>query len=152
LTGRVPFAGSSPYETMRLICEAPLTHPAEFGADVSPATWQALQALTEKDPARRIASAEQLVDVLPGISVPFRPEVLDAARPEVDARSPDDAVAFEPPTPVNAGSPAPDTVLAATASFVAPARPRDALLFCQCLQNDFLAPPPAGGPADWAPP
>jgi serine/threonine protein kinase len=146
LTGRHPFDADNPYDSMRLVCETPLPRPPADEVRVSDALWRVIERLTVKDPAARVQTAGELMDLLPGVSAPFRPAVLDAARPGFDVTPPDDSGLV--PTlslPSARGS------AAYTAEFMAPPPTgrRDALLFCQCLQNDYLAPP--DGP-DWEPP
>jgi len=163
LTGRLAFTGATAWDTMQNLCNRPLPHPAEFGVSLSDSTWQVLLRLTEKDPAQRLASAERLLECLPGVSFPFRPEVLQAARPAFEIHRPEPSgaggeVIAPPPEPDLAVGTSPLTATTTLLpEFVAPAdrvlvRKRGAVLFCQCLQNDFLAPPPQGAGADWTPP
>jgi tRNA A-37 threonylcarbamoyl transferase component Bud32 len=64
LTGRPPFRGETPLDTLRQVREAPVVPPAHLnpGADVN-LTAVCLKCL-EKDPVRRYASAEELADDL----------------------------------------------------------------------------------------
>jgi nicotinamidase-related amidase len=156
LTGGLPFPGETAWDMMQNICNRPLPHPGTFGVSISDAMWDVLRRLTEKDAASRIACAEELIEALPPISLPFRPEVLAAAQPSFEVTAPGE-------TDLPAGLTGTGTVLAwppvggvATVGFEpmteTPGRPTLALLFCQCLQNDFLAPPPRDSGLDWATP
>ncbi len=156
LTGVLPFPGDTAWDMMQNICGRPLPHPATLGVSISDATWDLLRRLTEKDHAARIASAEKLLEALPQMSVPFRPEVLAAAQPTFVVQPPEGL-------PHPTGGLAEGTVLAwppvgavQTVGLApltdSPDRPNLALLFCQCLQNDFLAPPPADSGLDWSAP
>jgi serine/threonine protein kinase len=150
LTGKPPFAGSSVMEIFERVLNASPADPAESGAQLSDRLRGLLGRLSVKDPEQRIRSGEQLLQLLPSVSYPFRPQVLEAAKPDyqiqrvtADARqsshlAPRDEL-HEAPTSADATS---ETVLLSSAKQA----PRS-LLFCQCLQNDFIAPLREGEPA-----
>src|SRR5262245_15606649 len=157
LTGRLAFAGGSTYEIMHNVCHKPLPDPREFGVDITDAAWAVLQGLTEKDLELRIGNAERLLECLPGVSVPFRPEVLAAAQPAFEVNAPaaleDTDELFELGSSVPAmASRVLTTTLPEVQAWSRHTTTQGALLFCQCLQNDFLEPPPGDAGEDWTPP
>ncbi|GEM_PF-3383843 len=139
LTGRLPFSGGSVWEIMNKI----MTHPLDDPGPVSQALKDVLDGLAEKDPAARINRAEALLERLPTVSVPFRPEVLRSALPGRTVSRPKGAEEGTAGTLPALPSDAVETIArhdgASETWGIAPdASP--SLLFCQCLQNDFLAP------------
>ncbi len=150
LTGKLPFEGRSVMDVFDRVLHQPLPDPAAGGATVSDHLAEVLGRLTAKEVSERIGAAQQLLELLPSVSFPFRAAVLEAARPDYTVRRPDagpqarpsaqagdfahtETVAYVPGAPTTVASTAPR---AATRS----------LLFCQCLQNDFLAPLGEGQP------
>ncbi|MGC4119959.1 MAG: isochorismatase family protein [Myxococcales bacterium] len=150
LTGRDPFQGTSAWEVMTRIVNDPLTDPASVGVRVSETMRALLTRLTEKDPAKRIASGEELLKLLPDASLPFRPEVIAAAHPPLEISR---QTGLEPTSVASLrrdSEPRPVDDTAATlcrssgsGAMQSPAR---ALLFCQCLQRDFMQPIAKGMP------
>jgi len=138
LTGQMPFNGSSVWDTMYRVCHHPIPHPSDFNIEISDVTWKTLNALTEKEVGRRLSRACRLLDALPGASIPFRTAVLDAAKPGFSPNAP---VASTDSTQMGTDITAGRSQSAGTMTFT-PHRtqPIQSLLFCQCLQNDFIAP------------
>src|SRR5262249_24596347 len=124
--------------------EQPLPEGPLARRGVSEPTARLLRDLTAKSIAGRIGTARQLLERLPATSVPFRPATLEAARPGYTVRREDAGQFRQEPAARPAGPATPAVHLQETGS-LAPARPR-ALLICECLQNDFIAPIPAGKP------
>jgi nicotinamidase-related amidase/tRNA A-37 threonylcarbamoyl transferase component Bud32 len=145
LTGERPFGTGPLYETMRHICEEPLREEPLREHGVSEGTVRLLHDLMAKSIDDRIITGRQLLERLPATSVPFRPETLEAARPGYVLHR-EDAGLFTTDTPNPAAIPA--TARAVVPERDGPVSPRPrALLICECLQNDFIAPIPAGKPA-----
>ncbi len=147
LTGRLPFEGRSVMEVFEHVLHQPLPHPSTAGVQVSDRLVEVLLRLTAKEVGQRIGSAQQMLEALPSVSFPFRPAVLEASRPDYEVRRPEgradvDRPARSPATGEHAAE-TETTTWPLTSSTVAVAPPRTAprsLLFCQCLQNDFIAP------------
>ena len=150
LAGSAPFSGGTIWETISKLRVDPLPDLLSFRNDLSADIIKLLGDLTKKNPLERIRTAEELLDRLPVVSFPFRTSTLDAARPEHELRRPKEME--KPPefdnTKTIAYSPLPAMhTLYAGEDFAAPPEPDDtvptapvSLLFCQCLQNDFIAP------------
>ena len=66
LTGQHPFDADNPYDSMRLVCETPLARPPADEVRVSDGLWRVIERLTVKDPAARVQTPAQLMDLLPG--------------------------------------------------------------------------------------
>ncbi|VTS04728.1 protein kinase domain-containing protein [Tuwongella immobilis] len=144
LTRQTPFVGKTAYETMQKVCSDALPHPRKFGISISDSLWETLVALTEKSLEQRIQQSERLFERLPTVSMPFRSTLLDAARPSFEPSMPDlsSRVGLRLPTLSDRGET--DASFATsdlgTAHLVPPESAIRSLLFCQCLQNDFIAP------------
>jgi len=143
LTGEHPFRGETLVETMRKICDEPLTLDRLTQRHLTDTTIQLLTDLTAKDPDQRISSGRQLLGHLPATSVPFRTTTLAAARPERSLRRDDPASLLSEAD----HSPSPRIVVTNSmdATAVLGTIPRS-LLICECLQNDFIAPIAPGHP------
>jgi nicotinamidase-related amidase len=141
LTGQRPFGSGPLYETMRRICEEPLPEGPLLKRGVSEATVHLLRDLMAKSIDDRITTGRQLLERLPATSVPFRPSTLEAACPGYTLRR-EDHGQFGAETPVP-GVPATAPAVLRGGDGPVKARPRS-LLICECLQNDFIAPIPAG--------
>ncbi len=149
LTGKLPFEGRNVMEVFDHVLHQPLPDPAAAGARVSEHLAGALVRLTAKAVSERIGAAQQLLELLPSVSFPFRAVVLEASRPDYVLRRPDS-------NPQAAGLSAGELSQVETIAFrpdastaLASGSPRTAprsLLFCQCLQNDFVAPLREGEP------
>src|SRR5262249_38572091 len=124
--------------------EQPLPEGPLARRGVSEPTARLLRDLTAKSIAGRIGTARQLLERLPATSVPFRPATLEAARPGYTVRR-EDAGQFRQEPAARPARPATPAVHLQETGSLAPARPRS-LLICECLQNDFIAPIPAGRP------
>jgi nicotinamidase-related amidase len=144
LTGKLPFEGKNVMEVFAHVLHQPLPHPSEAGAKVSDRLVDVLMNLTAKDVAQRIGAAQRLLELLPSVSYPFRAGVLEAARPDYTVQRPEpDKV--EGKSSLGEISTSADTIAFVPAgSATAPSTSRRtaprSLLFCQCLQNDFIAP------------
>lgn len=141
LTAQLPFQGATVWETLVKVREEDLPDPATVGCAISPSLRQILYELTAKDVAHRLGRAEALLERLPVASLPFRPEVLEAANPE------DTQPAEDPSAAALVRSPAPDippfgrTVTAsAPRETIRLTQPLRGLLFCEGLQADVIAP------------
>jgi serine/threonine protein kinase len=149
LTGKFPFEGRSVMEIFDRVLHQPLPDPSAAGAKVSKRLVETLQRLTAKEASQRIGDARQLLELLPSVSFPFRSAVLEAARPGYHVRRPD---ANAPPrSTATASDPslaetAPYALTASTGPATNPRTTTRSLLFCQCLQNDFIAPLHEGEP------
>jgi serine/threonine protein kinase len=157
LTGGLPFPGETAWDMMQNIRHRPLTDPRTLGVAISDAAWTLMERLTQKNAHERISTAEQLLEALPSISVPFRAEVLAVAQPSFQVRPPTEDDLQPLDLEVRDTSLAwPPVGSAATVNFEPltenPQRPPLSMLFCQCLQNDFLAPPPPDSGLDWKEP
>lgn len=146
LTAERPFDGATAYETLRRICEQPLPEDALAERGISDSTIALIRDLTAKKIEKRIATGRQLLERLPATSMPFRPATLAAAATGYTAKRTDASV-FR-----TGGMPLPATPLTApTANLhetnLANTSLRRSLLICECLQNDFIAPLPAGSSA-----
>jgi nicotinamidase-related amidase/predicted Ser/Thr protein kinase len=142
LTGQRPFGTGPLYETMRRICEEPLPEEPLKKRGVSDATVRLLHELMAKSINDRIITGRQLLERLPATSVPLRPATLEAARPDYVLRR-EDAGLFAADTPNPAAIPATARAMVPERDGPVTTRPRS-LLICECLQNDFIAPIPAG--------
>jgi serine/threonine protein kinase/nicotinamidase-related amidase len=151
LTGKPPFTAGGIWELFKKIQTQPLPDPATFGVAVSDRLRGVLAKMGEKDRAKRFRGAEELLEALPIASLPFRKEILEAAKPSSEVRRPegvppsDDArtITRTPElrvaTPYStARQPAAGAVDAPTWAGAGPGT--TSLLFCECLQNDFLLP------------
>jgi len=145
LTGQRPFDEETLPGTMRNICNQPLPTDALQQQHISQNTLQLLLDLTSKDPLERISSGRQLLNRLPATSIPFRASTLAAAKPRQSLKR-DDSSDFSGGLEIHSTanlSPRTDvTSILGTTSPVGNI-PRS-LLICECLQNDFIAPIPAG--------
>jgi len=156
LTGETPFAGRTPYETMQHVCNKPLPHPSVYQIAISDLLWQTLGALTDKSLGSRIQHAHQLLERLPGMSIPFRPGVLTAAEPGVHPRAPRVGESRTVRLPTDATIQRSETDGSfATSAMIESDSGLQSLLFCQCLQNDFIAPmdyqSPTATATEWDP-
>lgn len=82
LTGGPPFAGGSPYDTMRKHVESMVPPVRELRLDVPPELEELIQELLEKNPDARPPSAAALADRLRGmreklVAEPFRVLIVD---------------------------------------------------------------------------
>jgi serine/threonine protein kinase len=145
LTGERPFDGGTAYETLRRICEQPLPEEVLAQSGVSDSTIVLLRDLTAKQIGDRIATGRQLLERLPATSMPFRPTTLEAAATGYVAKRDDPSVfrvGYQPPPALPATTPTGNL----HETNLTPAPRRRSLLICECLQNDFIAPLPAGAP------
>lgn len=141
LTGERPFDGGSLSETMRAICDHPLPLEPLKRKGVSECTIQLLQDLTKKSFEERISTGRQLLSRLPATSVPFRSNTLAAAVPQHRIRKDDPSNLLDQSTSEGVSR---GTIVSAESSTQFVARTARSLLICECLQNDFIAPIPAG--------
>lgn len=141
LTGIRPFEGESLSETMRAICDLPLPVKPLQQHNISDSTIEIIQDLTRKTIEDRISTGRQLLSRLPATSVPFRSITLSAALPPQRIRKSDPSRLLE-----QADSEATNrrTTLSGESSTQFISRTARSLLICECLQNDFIAPIPAG--------
>jgi len=142
LTGKLPFEGGGMMEIFQRVLHEPMPHPTAAGVLVSERLAEVLARLTVKDARERISAGRQLLDLLPSVSFTFRAKVLEASRPGYEVRRPNGQTA--PLASAEERPPFTETTRVVTdATTPAAAAPRTAvrsLLFCQCLQNDFIAP------------
>jgi two-component system LytT family response regulator len=78
-TGRLPFSGSTPSETMARILQAQPDAVARFNYEVPEALERAIRKCLEKDPARRYQSARELLVDLKNIERDSTPQGTTAA-------------------------------------------------------------------------
>ena len=149
LTGRLPFAGRDVMEVFEHILHQPLPHPSSAGVQVSDRLVEVLQRLTAKEVsqrdrlraaiARSCCRAYRFLFVRP-CSEASRPEY-EVCRPE--GLSEADRPARSPATAEHAAETETMAWPLTSSTVAAGTPPRTAprsLLFCQCLQNDFIAP------------
>ncbi|WP_437224162.1 serine/threonine protein kinase [Planctomicrobium sp. SH661] len=141
LTGERPFDGETLSTTMRNICERPLPVERLQQHGVSESTIRLLVDLTSKQVGDRISSGRQLLSRLPATSNPFRATTLAAARPERRLKRDDPTTLLEGTSSRPTGRVTHSSLIDATTMSGNISR---SLLICECLQNDFIAPIPAG--------
>jgi serine/threonine protein kinase len=144
LTGQRPFGAGPLYDTMRRICEEKLPEEPLTQCGVSEPTIGLIRDLMAKSVGDRIGTGRQLLERLPATSVPLRPATLEAARPAHIIRR-EDASVFRGGAAATAVPPVISPTALQETGPIAPPR-RRALLICECLQNDFIAPIPVGKP------
>jgi len=144
LAGQPPFPATTLWELITQIMSHPFPDIRLAAPDISEAMAGILGKMTEKEREKRIPDACGLLGILPDASLPFRACTLDAAKPVIEVRRPVRVIVPVPvnPVPQCMDSPAPEN---ACKSKTLPGGHRasggaPSLLFCLCLQNDFIAP------------
>jgi len=61
VTGKVPFPGGKMRDKLRRHVESPPVHPSRLAPDLDPALVELIAAMIHKDPAQRLASAEEVI-------------------------------------------------------------------------------------------
>ncbi len=141
LTGKKPFDAETFAGTMQNICDVPISEAALRAHGVSSATIELLQQLTAKEIEDRISTGRQLLGSLPPTSVPFRAQVLTAAKPARGLKREERCSLLGGAPVTNDNSQVWTSPLGSTTLMSEQSR---SLLICECLQNDFISPIPAG--------
>ncbi len=88
LTGRLPFAGSTPHEVMAAVTRAPFQLPSALAPGLAPDVAQALDRALARDAAKRYADMDAFLDAL--LAAMARPA---PPPPEESAQGPDETTA-----------------------------------------------------------
>jgi len=138
------------YKVIDIIRSEPVPSPQSLNLKVSDLMAEILIGLTRKKTEDRIENAEQLLALLPGISLPLEPETLQAALPqnlvprqEIPAtqkirEEATEVSSFKPSYFHTMNSKGQDP--GETEHIIHSRKNVRALLFCQSLQKDFIRP------------
>ncbi len=130
LTGHVPFSATTLWELITQILTHPFPDVRTYLPGVSDSMVKIFEKMTEKERGKRIHDAGELLGILPDASLPFRAETLTAAKPVIEVKRPGKGP--------GAGTHPEKSMV--TERRLSPGSAIPSLLFCLCLQNDFIAP------------